>query len=206
MKGARWVLLALIAAMLGGAGVTYVARKKALREQSPPRPRPLDSALSSSAPGGWHTVRSEGKRPVYQVDADSFTQSKDAQRIDLKGVRLRLYTRDASAYDNTVRCLGWRVFVCNDTELGLGEAVLAYREEYIVEHVFNRLRGKILGLTPLYLTSTTRIKGLIRLLSIGLRVLCLVEFTVRKALQEQAEKLDGIYAGNPKRATISPSS
>lgn len=112
--------------------------------------------------------------------------------------------RDATAYDNTVRCLGWRVFVCNDTELGLGEAVLAYREEYIVEHGFNRLRGKILGLTPLYLTSTTRIKGLIRLLSIGLRVLCLVEFTVRKALQEQGEKLDGIYAGNPKRATIRP--
>ena len=59
-------------------------------------------------------------------------------------------------------------------------------------------------MTPLYLTSTTRIKGLIRLLSIGLRVLCLVEFTVRKALQEKGEKLDGIYAGNPKRATIRP--
>ena len=82
--------------------------------------------------------------------------------------------------------------------------MLAYREEYIVEHCFNRFRGKILGLTPLYLTSTTRIKGLIRLLSIGLRVLCLVEFTVRKALQEQDEKLDGIYAGNPKRATVRP--
>lgn len=113
-------------------------------------------------------------------------------------------SRAANAYDNTVRCLGWRVFVCNDTELGLGEAVLAYREEYIVEHGFSRLRGKILGLTPLYLTSTTRIKGLIRLLSIGLRVLCLVEFTVRNALQEQGEKLDGIYAGNPKRATVRP--
>ena len=31
----------------------------------------------------------------------------------------------------------------------------------------------------------TRIKGLIRLLGIALRVLCLVEFTARKALQEQ---------------------
>ena len=113
-------------------------------------------------------------------------------------------SRAATAYDNTVRCLGWRVFVCNDTELGLAEAVLAYREEYIVEHGFSRLRGKILGLTPLYLTSTTRIKGLIRLLSIGLRVMCLVEFTVRSALQEQGEKLDGIYAGNPKRATVRP--
>jgi transposase len=128
---------------------------------------------------------------------------RPAQEVTMVTVTVST-SRDVTAYENTLRCLGWRVFVCNDTELGLGEAVLAYREEYIVEHNFNRLRGKILGLTPLYLTSTTRIKGLIRLLSIGLRVLCLVEFTVRKALQEQGEKLDGIYAGNPKRATVRP--
>lgn len=112
--------------------------------------------------------------------------------------------RDAVAYGETVRGLGWRVFVCNDFVLGLNEAVLAYREEYIVERGFNRYRGKILGLTPLFLSSSIRIKGLIRLLSIGLRVLCLVEFTVREALRKKAVKLNGIYAGNPKRATARP--
>lgn len=112
--------------------------------------------------------------------------------------------RDTTAYDETVRCLGWRVFACNDPGLDLCEAVLAYREEYLIERGFNRLRGKVLGLTPLYLTSTTRIKGLVRLLCIGLRVLCLVEFTVRQALQERSEKLSGIYQGNPKRTTARP--
>jgi len=112
--------------------------------------------------------------------------------------------RDAKACEQAVRGLGWRVFVSNDPELGLEDAVLAYREEYRIERGFNRYRGEILGLTPLYLSSTTRIKGLIRLLCIGLRVLCLVEFTVREALREKAEKLDGIYAGNPKRATDRP--
>jgi transposase len=112
--------------------------------------------------------------------------------------------RDTVAYDKVVRSLGWRVFVCNDLALELSEVVLAYREEYIVERGFNRYRGKILGLTPLFLSSSTRIKGLIRLLSIGLRVLCLVEFTVREALRKKDEKLDGIYAGNPKRATARP--
>lgn len=96
------------------------------------------------------------------------------------------------------------MFVCNDHELSPGEAVLAYRGEFIIERGFNRYRGKILGLTPLFLSSTTRIKSLIRLLSIGLRVLCLVEFAVREALREKAEKLDGIYPGNPKRATARP--
>jgi len=115
-----------------------------------------------------------------------------------------LAQRNTLAYEETVRGLGWRVFVCNDPELGLGEAVLAYREEYLIERGFNRLRGKLLGMTPLYLSSCTRIKGLIRLLSIGLRVLCLTEFTVREALREKAEKLSGLYAGNPKRATAKP--
>ena len=88
--------------------------------------------------------------------------------------------------------------------MGLGEAVLAYRDQFLIERGFNRYRGKILGLTPFFLSSTIRIKGLIRLLSIGLRALCLVEFAVREALQEKGEKLDGIYPGNPKRATARP--
>jgi transposase len=86
----------------------------------------------------------------------------------------------------------------------LTEAILAYREEYIIERGFNRFRGKTLGITPLFLSSITRIKGLVRLLTIALRVMCLTEFTVRQALQEQDAKLDNIYAGNPKRATAKP--
>ena len=82
--------------------------------------------------------------------------------------------------------------------------MLAYREEYLIERGFNRLRGKPLGMTPLYINSTDRIKGLIRLLCIGLRVLCLVEYAVREALREKSEKLAGIYAGNPKRSTARP--
>ncbi len=113
-------------------------------------------------------------------------------------------SRNVTAYENTVRNLGWKVFVCNDLELSLTETVLAYRDEYIIERGFNRFRGKTLGITPLFLSSITRIKGLIRLLSIALRVMCLTEFTVRQALQEQDVKLNNIYAGNPKRATAKP--
>ena len=113
-------------------------------------------------------------------------------------------TLDAEAWGNTVKGLGWRVYACNDKGLSLSEAVLAYRQEYLIEHGFARYKGKTLGLTPLHLCSTIRIKGLIRVLSIGLRILCLLEFTVRKALQESGGKLSCIYKGNPKRATASP--
>ena len=113
-------------------------------------------------------------------------------------------TLNQDALEQYVRHLGWRVYACNDPALSIEEAVLAYRQEYLIEHGFARYKGKVLGLTPIYLSSTGRIKGLVRLLSIGLRILCLLEFAVREALQQSQETLSGIYKGNPKRATVTP--
>jgi len=111
---------------------------------------------------------------------------------------------DPGAYQDAVQQRGGRVYVGNDLELSLSEAVLAYRDEYLVERGFARYKGKTLGLTPLYLSFDNRVKGLIRLRSLGLRVLCLLEFTARRALRDQGEKLAGIYPGNPTRATTRP--
>src|SRR5207237_5705621 len=61
-----------------------------------------------------------------------------------------------------------------------------------------------LSLRPLYLAWEERVKGLLRLLLIGLRVLTLLEFTVRQQLATQQEPLVGLYAGQPKRATAHP--
>lgn len=56
----------------------------------------------------------------------------------------------------------------------------------------------------MYLASENRVKGLLCLLMIGLRVLTLLEFTVRQQLAAQQEQLVGLYAGQPKRATAHP--
>ena len=143
----------------------------------------------------------------YQVQTQTTTKrayrGQPVQNVTQVDVTVQT-VRNNTAYEQHVRALGWRVFVCNDPQLNLEEVVLAYRAEYIIERGFNRLRGKTLDMTPLYLSSTTRIKGLIRLLCIGLRVLSIVEFTVREALRERREKLAGIYPGNPKRSTARP--
>jgi len=113
---------------------------------------------------------------------------------------------DQQAVTDAVRWFGWRVYATNATAeaLVLDKAVLAYREEYVIERGFGRLKGKPLSLTPMYLQSDDRATGLIRLLSLGLRLLTLVEFTVRRELSKQGEKLAGLYAGNPKRSTSRP--
>jgi transposase len=113
---------------------------------------------------------------------------------------------DAPAVQAAERWLGWRVYATNHSPeiLPLEKAVLAYREEYLVEHSFGRLKGKPLSLTPMYLQSDTRATGLIHLLSIGLRLLTLLEYQVCQRLREPHAKLAGLYAGNPKRTTERP--
>jgi len=82
--------------------------------------------------------------------------------------------------------------------------VLAYRHEYLVERALGRLKGRPLSLTPMYLEREDHVTGLMRRLSVGLRVLTLVEFVVRQRLAAQQTALAGLYAGTPKRATARP--
>jgi transposase len=73
-----------------------------------------------------------------------------------------------------------------------------------VERGFGRLKGRPLSLTPMYVQRDDHATGLIRLLSIGLRVLTLLECVVRRRLAAAQAKLAGLYAGNPHRATARP--
>ena len=113
---------------------------------------------------------------------------------------------DKQAVADAIRWFGWRVYATNAPAemLPLEKALLAYREEYLIERGLGRLKGKSLSVTPMYVQSDERATGLIRLLSLGLRLLTLLEFSTRQQLGERNEKLAGLYAGNPKRSTNHP--
>ena len=89
-------------------------------------------------------------------------------------------------------------------ELSLEHAVLAYRSEYQVERSLGRLKGQPLSLTPMYVQRDDHATGLVRLLTIALRVLTLLEFVGRRQLAAEGAKLAGLYAGNPRRETARP--
>lgn len=113
---------------------------------------------------------------------------------------------DEAALESAVRRLGWRIYSTNQPapQLSLEQAVLAYRNEYLVERSLGRLKGRPLSLTPMYVQRDDHATGLIRLLSIALRVLTLVEFVVRRQLAAEEATLAGLYAGNAKRETARP--
>ena len=113
---------------------------------------------------------------------------------------------DTEALESAVRRLGWRMYSTNQPaeQLSLEQAVLAYRSEYLVERSLGRLKGRPLSLTPMYVQRDDHATGLIRLLSIALRVLTLAEFVVRRQLAAEEATLAGLYAGNAKRDTARP--
>ena len=102
--------------------------------------------------------------------------------------------------------VGWRIYLTNalQEQLSLTGAVLAYRDQYIEENIFRRLKGKMLSITPLYVQRDDHAQGLFHLLSLAARLLALGDYTARQALAEQQEELSGIYPGNPKRSTPRP--
>lgn len=113
---------------------------------------------------------------------------------------------DTDALEAAVQRLGWRVYATNapGEDLTATQAMRAYRQEYLIERAFGRLKGRPLSLTPLYLERDDHVTGLIRLLSIALRVLTTTEHAVRQCLAQQQRSLAGLYAGSPTRATAQP--
>lgn len=111
-----------------------------------------------------------------------------------------------AAVQEAMSTLGWRVYATNQltSHLTLEQAVEAYRDEYLVERNFSRLKGRPLGLAPLYVQRDDHRIGLVRLLTIALRVMTLLEGVVRQRLSEQQRELVGLFAGNPKRRTSQP--
>lgn len=114
--------------------------------------------------------------------------------------------RRRPAIEQVERTLGWRVYVTNAPadQLTLTDAVLAYRDQYLVERIFARLKGRRLSITPLYVQRDDHALGLIRLLTLAARLMVVADYTAQRALANAGTELAGVYAGNPKRSTPRP--
>ena len=104
------------------------------------------------------------------------------------------------------RLVGWRLDATDAPaeELSLEEGVRAYRGAPRMARNFCRLKGRPLGSRPRYVQRPDHALGLVRLLSLAVRVLTVVEHVVQVALKVAGEGLQGLYAGNPQRETAHP--
>jgi len=104
------------------------------------------------------------------------------------------------------KTFGWRAYATNAPaeKLGLETAVLTYRDEWLAERGFHRLKGAPLSLDPLFVKRDDQVVGLTHLLTIAVRLLTLIEFVVRRALKQVEATLVGLHKENPKKATTTP--
>jgi len=116
-------------------------------------------------------------------------------------------TRHEEKIKGEIKKYGWKVYV---TDVSKGrfsfiDVVKCYRKEYRVERVFNRLKSR-LNISPLFLKRDDHATGLTHLLTLGVRVLTLIQYIVRRSLQKSNEKLVGLHLENPKKPTDIPTS
>ena len=81
--------------------------------------------------------------------------------------------------------------------------MLCYRNEYRVERIFNRLKSRV-HIAPLFVKRNDQIEGLTYLLTLGVRVLTVMEFVLRRALQTDQTKLPGLHPERKTKMTDQP--
>jgi transposase len=100
---------------------------------------------------------------------------------------------------------GWKAFVTNagQERLSLKAAVLCYRNEYRIERIFNRLKSRV-HIAPLFVKLNEQIEGLTYLLTLGVRVLTVTEFVLRRSLEREQARLPGLHPENKHKMTDKP--
>ena len=101
--------------------------------------------------------------------------------------------------------LSWKAFVTNagPERLSLQDAVLCYRNEYRVERIFHRLKSRV-HIAPLFVKLNEQIEGLTYLLTLGVRVLTVMEFVLRRSLETAQARLPGLHPENKQKMTDKP--
>jgi transposase len=164
----------------------------------------LNAAESLVVREGMEGLLSYTARPVMATRHKRAHGDRPArQEVDVSFVME--VGREEGLIGERKREMGWQVYGTNGVALALPQVVWAYRGQYRIEDDWSRLKGRSLGLTPLYLQDEGRIQGLVYLLSVALRVLSLVEWVARERLRKEKTKLRGVYDGQPGRQTARPS-
>jgi transposase len=151
------------------------------------------------------TVREHVTREERLKGAGRPGPNRPKQIVETCTLRLTA-VRQMDAIKQAEKLAGWRLYVTNvmPQAMSLEQSIDYYRDEWQPERGFHRWKRGGLPALPIYLKYESRIRGLMALLAVGLRVLTLVEFVVRRELDQRQTKVAGLYEGNPKRATDRP--
>jgi len=142
---------------------------------------------------------------VRYVGKGRGSANREQRTIEKIRYQINAVKRDDAAIEAAKQGFGWKAFVTNAPRnvLSLEDAVRCYRNEYRIERIFNRLKSR-LDIAPLFVKRDEQIEGMTYLLMLGVRVLTLLEFVVRRSLQADNVALPGLHPENRKKETDKP--
>ena len=145
------------------------------------------------------------ERKTQYIGRGRGSATRDQRVIETSRYQITRIVRHEEAIAALQGQFGWKAFVTNAApeRLSLKEAVLCYRNEYRVERIFNRLKSRV-QIAPMFVTRNEQIEGLTHLLTLGVRVLTVMEFVVRQSLQRDHAKLPGLHPENKQKGTDKP--
>jgi len=153
-----------------------------------------------------YTYERQEKRRKKYVGRGRSGPERPQQEIITVRYQMTAITRQEETIAAVQKTFGWRAYATDAPveQLSLEQAVLTYRDEWLIERGFHRLKGVPLSLSPLFVKRDDQVVGLTNLLSLAVRFLTLIEFVVRRKLQQNQEKLVGLIANNPKKGIDNP--
>jgi transposase len=153
-----------------------------------------------------YTFNRQEKRQTKYLGRGRGSPERPKQEIVTIRYQMTTIARQEEAIAVLQKTFGWRAYVTDAQveQLTLEQAVLTYRDEWLIERGFHRLKGVPLSLNPLFVKRDDQVIGLTNLLSLAVRFLTLLEFVVRRKLKQNQEKLVGLIENNPKKGIDNP--
>jgi len=183
-----------------GRGKRQISEEVKLREA-------IDKVLKEQRVEGLLCIQYEKQleRKTQYIGRGRGSANREKQVIKQIRYQITDIARQQERIDSLKDRFGWKAFVTNATQerLSLQAALLCYRNEYRVERIFQRLKSR-LNIAPLFVKRDDQIEGLTYLLTLGVRVLTLMEFVLQRSLQQEKAELPGLHPENHKKTTSKP--
>lgn len=98
MRRTRRLILLLLTLIVAGVAIIYNIRKDTQARNAPPPPRSLPESVSARAED-WKWEETRDGKPIVRVRARDQRLNAEGNRLDLTGVELQLFSKDATTFD-----------------------------------------------------------------------------------------------------------
>lgn len=105
----------------------------------------------------------------------------------------------------TIQAYGWKSYITSvsSDQMTIHDALLLYRDEYRVERIFNCLKST-LNIATLFVKLESQILGMNNLLMLGIRILTLIEYVVRRENEDDSIPLSKYEHTTKKKVSDTP--